>query len=198
MTLSRSAFWFLAITSLLVALISYRFLALDLMQAFETMQSHILNQKTAFLVHITASPIALALGVFQFSHKLRQRWPRLHRLSGRIYALAILLGGISGLVMAFGAIGGAVAGWGFGLLAVLWIGVTAQAVRLAMQRRIADHRRWMMRSFALTFAAVTLRLYLPVFMASGMDYAAASVYVAWLCWVPNLFVAEYILRRKTA
>ncbi|NOX74203.1 MAG: DUF2306 domain-containing protein [Alphaproteobacteria bacterium] len=198
MTLSRPTIWFIATTSLLVALLSYRFLALDLMQAFAGMEQHILNRKTAFLAHITASPIALVLGVLQFSSHLRRRRPRLHRLLGRLYALAILVGGVSGLIMAFGAIGGPVAGWGFGLLAVLWIGVTARAIRLAMQRRIADHRRWMMRSFALTFAAVTLRLYLPVFMASGVDYATASIYVAWLCWVPNLLIVEYVLRRETA
>ena len=58
------------------------------------------------------------------------------------------------------------------------------------------HRCWMIRSYALTFAAVTLRLELPLFFIfGGMEYPVASSYVAWLCWVPNLFIAELYLRR---
>ena len=85
----------------------------------------------------------------------------------------------------------------FGLLAVLWLAVTGQAVWLAMQRRIAEHRIWMIRSAALTFAAVTLRLYLPVLVVT-MGFDAGYVAVAWLCWVPNVIVAEWIIRRRRA
>ena len=67
---------------------------------------------------------------------------------------------------------------------------------MARAGRIAEHRQWMIRSFALTFAAVTLRLYLPVlFTVGNMDYFEASNYVAWLCWVPNILFAEVYLRR---
>lgn len=48
---------------------------------------------------------------------------------------------------------------------------------------------------ALTFAAVILRLELPFSFAAGMDYAGASPYVAWLCRLPNLLVAEWMLRQ---
>ena len=49
---------------------------------------------------------------------------------------------------------------------------------------------------SLTFAAVTLRLYLPFFFANGFSYTEASVYVAWMCWVPNLLAVEWWLRRS--
>ena len=66
-----------------------------------------------------------------------------------------------------------------------------------MAGRIAEHQRWMVRSYALTFAAVTLRLEMPFFfILGGMDYAEVSNYVAWLCWVPNLIIAELYLRRR--
>jgi uncharacterized membrane protein YozB (DUF420 family) len=60
----------------------------------------------------------------------------------------------------------------------------------------AAHRRWMYRSYALTFAGVTLRLYLPVAIFGPYGFAAAYAVIAWLCWAPNLFVAEWLLGRR--
>jgi len=187
----------IAFFSLSIALASYRFLPLGLGPAFDEMADHILNRRTAFLIHVILAPIALALGTFQFMPRLRQRYLALHRWSGRIYALACIGGGISGLVMALNAVGGPVAGWGFGLLAVLWIATTAQAVRLAIARDIARHREWMMRSFALTLAAVTLRLQLPFLLVGGLSYPDASVIVAWSCWVPNILLVQWVLSRRS-
>jgi uncharacterized membrane protein len=185
-----------AILAVLVALMSFRFLALGLEPAFSVMRDHILNRETMFLIHVTLAPVALFLGPFQFMPRLRARRKTLHRWMGRVYALACILGGVAGLDMAINAIGGPVAGWGFGLLSVLWIGTTINAVRLAMQGDIANHRRWMIRSFALTFAAVTLRLQLPFLIGSGMDYPAASLIVAWSCWIPNALFAEWWITRR--
>lgn len=186
--------WFF---SLAIALVSYRFLALGLEAAFPSMLGHIASRRLAFVLHISASPIALALGLLQFLPRLRGRYPALHRWTGRIYALAVLVGGAAALVMALGSFDRPVAAIGFGALAVLWLGATGQAIRLAMAGRTPEHRRWMIRSYALTLAAVTLRLELPFFFIFGaMDYAQASNYVAWLCWVPNLIIAELYLRRR--
>ena len=188
--------WF---ASLGVALVSYRFFALGLETAFPDMADHIRNRNLAFLLHVSASPVALALGLFQFLPGLRRKRPGLHRWSGRAYAVTVLIGGAASLFLAFGATDRPVAAAGFGILAVLWLWTTAQAVRLAMSGDIVRHRRWMIRSFALTLAAVTLRLYLPLFVIGGdMTYLQASAYAAWLCWVPNLIIAEWYLRRDGA
>jgi len=53
----------------------------------------------------------------------------------------------------------------------------------------------MVRSFALTFAAVTLRLLLVGFMIAGFEYGPATVYIAWLCWIPNLIFAQWWISR---
>lgn len=185
-----------AVSGLGVALASWRFLALGLEPAFPQMVAHIDHARLAFLVHVAAAPVALALGAFQFMPRLRARLRGLHRWSGRVYAVAILIAGIGALGMSATGNGGPAAQAGFGLLAVLWIGFTAAAVRAAMTGRIAAHRRWMIRSYALTFAAVTLRLYLAPMTAAGMSYEAAIVILAWLCWVPNLALAEWFLRRS--
>lgn len=195
---SRPSVFLAAFLSVVVALVSYRFLAQGLAPAFPSMFPHIESSRLAFLIHISASPVALALGAFQFLPGLRIRRPAFHRWSGRLYGVAILLGGIGALGMLPNVNGGAVSQVGFGLLAFAWIGTTVNAVRLAMARRLDEHQQWMVRSFALTFAAVTLRLELAPIMAAGMDYVDAIRILAWLAWVPNLLVAEFWLwHRRT-
>jgi len=182
---------------LLVALVSYRFLAQGPGAAIPTMGAHIDGARLAFLAHVSAAPLALALGAFQFFPGLRARRPGLHRWSGRLYALAILVAGIGALAMGPTITGGLPAQLGFGPLALAWLATTGNALRLAMAGRIAAHRRWMIRSYALTFAAVTLRIELALLVGGfGLSYAAAIVILAWACWLPNLALAELALRRK--
>ena len=150
------------------------------------------------VVHAGLAGVAMALGPFQFLPGLRARRPRLHRWSGRIYVFACLVGGAAGLALATGSSAGPIARWGFALLAIAWLTTTGQAFRLALAGRYQEHRRWMVRSFALTFAAVTLRLYLPIAPMLGLEFLPAYRAIAWLCWVPNLLVAELYLARGPA
>lgn len=146
-------------------------------------------------VHVGFAATALLLGPAQFLPRLRSRFPRLHRWTGRIYVTACLAGGFAGLLLAVGSTAGPVATAGFGLLAVLWMAAAAQAWRLARTRRFEAHRRWMIRSFALTFAAVTLRIYLPLVAIAGLPFLDWYRAIAFLCWVPNLVAAELYLAR---
>ena len=84
---------------------------------------------------------------------------------------------------------------GFGTLAVLWIVTTSLAWRRAVHGRFVEHRAWMIRSFALTFAAVTLRLYLPLTFVFHLRFDDAYRAISFLCWVPNLLLAELYLRK---
>lgn len=184
-----------AVLSLLVALMSYRFLFLGLELSFDVMTDHIVNRETMFLLHVSAAPVALAIGAFQFMPKLRTNRKTLHRWMGRVFGVAILIGGIGGLGIGLNAIGGPLASVGFSALAIAWMGTTGIAIYYAMNRKLELHRRWMYRSFALTLAGVTLRLQLPFFLMSGVSYDTASVWLAYTCWIPNLLVAEYLLAR---
>lgn len=197
MTTSRVPLFVACVLSLLVALGSYRFLVLGLPLAFPDMLAHIEGRRVAFLLHIGLAPVALAIGPLQFFAAVRRR-RGLHRWLGRVYALAILVSGSAGLVVALNAAGGVSAQAGFAALAVVWVLVTAISVRHAMAGRLLAHQRWMAYSFALTFAGVTLRLYLLGFMAAGVGYTAASVYLAWLAWLPNLGFAWWWLQRARA
>lgn len=190
--LRSAAFWGL---SILVALASWRFLLLGVELSMPFVAYHAQVRPLEFYAHIGLAPVALALMPVQVWTGLRQHRPQLHRWIGRIYGLAILLAGLGGLQMAFGTTAGPVAGLGFGLLAIAWLGSTGRGIWLAWQGRIAEHRAWMIRSAALTFAAVTLRLYLPLLFVSLGETAGYSL-VAWACWLPNLAVAEWVLRRN--
>lgn len=181
--------------SLLVALVSWRFLALGDAAAMPHMLHQLNGPKMAFFAHIFFGPVALAVLPIQLSERLRQKRLGLHRWLGRVYAVSILISGVAGLIIAPGSNTGAVAATGFFTLSIIWLLTTGLAVWHAMSRRVADHRRWIIRSAALTFAAVTLRLQLPIGMGLwGVEIAYPAI--AWLCWVPNLLVAEWYLRRK--
>ena len=148
----------------------------------------------AALVHFTGGAIALAVGPFQFSARLRARALPVHRWSGRIYVISILASGVAGLTLAVNSTAGGWARWGFGLLAVAWLATTTVGYLRVRGGNVTGHRRWMIRSYALTLAAVTLRLYMPRAMVMDWPMEIAYPAIAWLCWVPNLFVAEWIVR----
>lgn len=190
---ARTRLALLWLASLSVALLSYRFLALGLEASFGFMIHHLEERPLAFLLHIGLAPVALALMPLQLLPRLRARRPRLHRWAGRAYALAVLLSGSAGLVLALGTEAGPIAGAGFASLAVLWLATTALGVREALRGDAARHRAWMIRSAALTFAGAALRLELLPLVVAGLDFDTAYAVVAWLCWVPNLLLTEWVL-----
>lgn len=191
--LSKGLWGLAAFLSAGVALFSFRLLAPHPFVSPEVAANFF--ARPWLVVHAGFAATALLLGPVQFLPRLRARWPRAHRLTGRVYVFACLVGGAAGLALAVGTTAGPVAAWGFGALGVLWIYTTGQAFRLALARRIDEHRRWMIRSFALTFAAVTLRLYLPIAPLMGLDFMEAYRVIAWAAWVPNLLLAELYLAR---
>jgi hypothetical protein len=177
-----------------VALFSYRYLMGGPALAPNVMAN--VFAKPWLVVHVAGAASALLVGALQFAGPLRRRWPAVHRWMGRIYAVACLVGGLGGLMLAAGSTAGPVAGWGFGLLALAWMATTAMGWRTALARDLVAHRRWMIRSWALTLAAVTLRLQMLGIAFSPFDGVEAYRVIAWLCWAPNLIVAEAWLRRR--
>ena len=101
------------------------------------------------------------------------------------------MGGLSGLYISQFAFGGPVARLGFATLAVCWLYTGFRAYMAIRRKATEEHRKWMVRNFALSFAAVMLRIYIPISVMAGIDFATAYAVIAWLCWVPNLLVAEW-------
>ncbi|MFI1913746.1 DUF2306 domain-containing protein [Nocardia sp. NPDC020380] len=163
--------------------------------------------QVAFYFHIVFAGIALALGPWQFAQRIRDRHIGIHRAIGRAYLLAVLIGGIAALIMSpFDSIG--MGGFfGFAALAVLWVWTGWRAYRAVRGGDIASHQAWMIRCFALTYAGVTLRLEFGVltlvqlpFVHAHTDISAltANAYapLPFLCWLPNLVIAEFIIRHR--
>jgi len=194
--LSRSLWAVGALLSVVVAVVSYRYVPQIGPMAPNVAQNPFFHPWIE--LHAAGAATALLIGPLQFVASLRARRPRLHRWLGRSYVAGCLLGGVAGFMLALGATSGPVARAGFGTLAVLWILASGQAWRMATARRFDEHRRWMIRSFALTFAAVTLRLYLPLSHALGLDFLTAYRAISFLAWVPNLIAAEIYLARGRA
>lgn len=193
MKIQQGMFWFL---SIVVALVSYRFIVpgMEVVYANETHQ--LLTFENAFYLHIITAPIALFVAPFQLSKRFRAKSVRRHRLMGRIYCAAVLVAGVTGVLIGFNARGGPIAQSGFVLLAVIWLIATIRALQVVRLGQIGLHQEWMIRSIALTFAGVTLRIILPAQLVSGISLDVAYPIVAWLCWVPNLAVVEYFIRRS--
>lgn len=144
--------------------------------------------------HAFFGMIALGIGAFQFRRSIVLRWPGRHRAIGRVYLGSAFLAGAAGLYMSPYSYGGSTTHLGFALLAVGLLSCTALAWRAIRRRQIDRHREWMIRSFAFLFSAVTLRIWLPMLVAVTGSFDPAYRLVSWLCWVPNLVVAELVIR----
>ncbi|MEI7586156.1 DUF2306 domain-containing protein [Runella sp.] len=150
-----------------------------------------------FYGHIIGGVLALSIGPFQFLKNFRHRNLKLHRGIGKIYVFAILAGSICAFYAAFYASEGLVAQTGFAALAIAWFFTTFRAYQAIRAKDLESHKRWMVRSYACTMAAVTLRIWLPL-GTFGLHFSFHDMYraVAWLCWVPNLLVAEWLINRR--
>jgi uncharacterized membrane protein len=213
---SRTAFWWISLSALAIAVFAPLPYALNSLPDLAAQDQQLaINYadrpavvQLAFYLHISFAGLALLLSPLQFATRLRTRARRVHRAVGRVVLGAIAIGGLAGLVLAPYNVAGPVGTAGFGLLALLWLGFSATAFRAIRRGDVVAHRRWMVRAFALTYGAVTLRLWLGVLITAqigiwgaddGTAFDRAYLLVPFLSWVPNLLVAEWYLsaRRRT-
>ncbi len=148
----------------------------------------------AFYCHVIGSSIILLAGFFQFSKKVYNNRP-LHKALGKLYVFGVLFFAAPGAyVMTFFINRGMGPFISFLMQNTLWVLFTFYAWKLVMKGRIAEHIQYMRRSYALAFAAVTLRLYIWLFtvLGNGVDFKYNYLIIAFASWVPNLIVAEII------
>jgi hypothetical protein len=150
---------------------------------------------SAFYMHITTGGLALLFGWVQFSRRIRIAAPAAHRNLGKLYLLFAFCSSVSASYLALHAEGGVISATGFQCLAIVWFASTLMGYISIVNGRITQHQRFMVYSYAACFAAVTLRIWLPLLVAIYGDFIKAYVLVAWLCWLPNIFVA-YLLTRN--
>ncbi|MDB5279212.1 MAG: hypothetical protein JWR61_4167 [Ferruginibacter sp.] len=190
----------LAVFSWLMLKIVLQYTSLDINAAFlQLKQAYILIDvwRVSFYIHVFSSMFALMAGFSQFSTKLLATKPRLHRRFGYAYVINILfVTGPAGLIMSFYANGGIYSRIAFVSLSVLWMIFTSLAVFKAFKKDFTAHRAFMIRSYALTLSAISLRIW-KVILADFTNLGPMDRYriIAWLGWVLNLLIAEWILMK---
>lgn len=152
----------------------------------------------AYYSHVLFAGIILLIGFFQVYPTWGLRWRKLHRLLGRIYIGGILFfAAPGGLIMSFFINRGPWVLASFLLQCTAWFICTLLAYLRIRQGNVQSHRQWVLRSFSLSLAAITLRVY--VFLSSwSFDLSMPTAYamIAWLSWVPNLLICQWYLQNN--
>lgn len=159
---------------------------------------HIKHWRYSFYIHVFSSILIIISGLFQFSKTILNKYTRIHRISGFVYLVTtLLISGPAALVMSFYANGGYPAQTSFVLLSILWLGSTFLGYYYLRKKEYEKHGKWMVRSYALTLSAVSLRLYSYLFNVFQLTLNPVDLYIllSWASWIPNLLVAEILIKR---
>jgi len=164
----------------------------------DTLLAHYLWQ-LGFYTHIGFGGIALLTGWTQFWAPWRTKYLHIHRLLGKLYVVSVLLSASAGFGIGLFATGGWISAFGFVSLAIFWFATSWNAYLAIRKGELAKHQQMMIYSFAATFAAVTLRLWMPLLIMAFGSFVPAYRVVAWVSWIPNVLFAHYYLipRLKT-
>jgi len=146
------------------------------------------------LSHFLGGGIAIVLGLLLFNERLRTKHLDLHKGLGSIYFLAVFISGIAGIYMGLHAHGGMIARVGFTLLACIWLITAMFSLKAILQHDIVKHRFWVYLNYALTLAALSLRIELPLGVVL-LGFDVAYPLVAWMAWVPNLIIGYRLVKK---
>ncbi|QUQ65489.1 DUF2306 domain-containing protein [Kutzneria sp. CA-103260] len=154
------------------------------------------------VVHVISVTVFCVLGAFQFSTGFRVRWPRWHRVAGRIVAPCGVAAALSGLWMTVyyprpPGVGDLLTGFrlvfGTAMAVSLVLGFAA-----VLRRDIARHRAWMTRGYAIGIGAGTQAVtQLPVVLVIGPLNELTTALMMLGAWLLNLAIAEWFLRRRS-
>ena len=155
-----------------------------------------ISWNVGFYSHILLGGLALLIGWTQFSPKWRKNKIRLHRNVGKAYIIFAFISSLAGIYIGFHATGGLVAKLGFISLGIIWFITTLSAYLSIRKGDVKTHQILMTYSYAACFAAVTLRIWLPILInIFDGEFIPAYRIVAWISWVPNLIFAYFVVRR---
>jgi uncharacterized membrane protein len=114
--------------------------------------------------HALCGVAAFVIGPFQFSIRMRRRYPKTHRVLGRVYVGSVLVAASFAMVLANHRrqAGGEHFGVAVRIQASAWLITTIAAFVTARNRQIQQHREWMVRSYAVTFTFIGTRVFSPL------------------------------------
>jgi hypothetical protein len=144
--------------------------------------------------HATGGAIALMVGALQFSTRLRQRRPALHRLLGRSYLAGVLVAAPIAVYLAF-THGLRTMATETAVQASLWVLTTLVAILAARNRSFEVHQQWMMRSYAVTLIFVVSRIILAIrVLAPTTDLGAERL--SWILVIFALLIPQLIINSR--
>ena len=168
--------------------------------AFLAQKQDYLNNKVwlfAFYIHVFTSLFTLIAGFTQFSKYIFSNHKQLHRTIGKVYVFAVIFINVpAGFIMAIYANGLLPGKTAFLILDILWFFFTYKGWDAAINKDFKSHRQWMIRSFALTFSAITLRTWRMILEPIVPDQLTLYMIDAWMGFVPNLLFAEWLIRKQ--
>ena len=143
-------------------------------------------------VHAVFGILALGLAAFQFSNRLRARYLRMHRILGYAYVTSVFISAPFAVVVAL-KIPKPVSVIAANCMQSLgWIVCTAIALYCVRSGNIAQHRRWMIRSypFAMVFTVgrAVAALFPPIQLHPGAGEAVFWISIVLAAFVPNIFL----------
>ena len=161
-------------------------------------------RRAGLIPHVFGGLVAIVAGLVQVWLGLTNRIGALHRNLGKVYVAGIAVGSVGGFYVAFTIPPGAlVYQAGLTMLCVAWVLTTGMALRAVRNRRIDQHREWMLRSYAVTFAFITYRLGENILRSvldqpnpPGIDDIATLM--SWACWAVPLLLAEPLIQWRAA
>jgi len=155
------------------------------------------------LAHGIPGALALLLGVFQFSSRLRHRYLQLHRVMGRIYVGCVAISAPVAIAVSI-SLPTITLTMASVIQASGWLVTTATGLYCVRTGRIQQHREWMMRSypFAMVFIVVRAIVAIPAIARMGELGLATVVWsvIATACFLPSFVIAWLALAasRRTA
>jgi len=164
-------------------------------------------ESSAFIgLHFAFGAIILLLGFIQFMPGIRACWPRIHRVTGRIYVFSCLATSVGGLgfIVTKGTTGGVMMDIGFALNGLLFFTAGVMTIREAMKRRLTQHRAWAYRLFALAISSWLYRMYYGLWFALFGPLGHKHDFTGWFdqvmnfwFYLPSLLVAEIFIARHS-
>ena len=152
---------------------------------------HFAPAKWYLVVHAFFAGLALLLGAFQFSNRLRARYLRVHRTLGYIYVTSVFIGAPFAIPVAKRLDGLSLTA-ASAVQSLGWMTCTAIALYCVRQGNITQHRRWMMRGypFAMVFTVARLIIPLPPIFRLGLPGIEMVVWttIALAAFLPSIFL----------
>ena len=152
--------------------------------------------RALLMIHVASAVSAMIAGGVSLVLGVLQTRMVVHRLSGRIYVIAVFISGFAAVPLTFTATGGILAIGGFLLLNHAWLKTTIMSYRAARMRDIATHQKWVTWSYAITFANMSVHILTTALTGFFNNHAIAYTVAIWIGWPINVAIAEAWRRRK--